>query len=163
MTTGTDTQRINAIVGEAIKALVESGASSDVVGAFAFNYPDKVATLMGKPKVTADSIDLEKIIQETVVRVVRAAGLVQGKTKSDKSASRINVLVQGKRTSVFLPSSTLGAVVSAKGSKPLAKALIQEFADSLPSDVGNRSAWIDEKLHGFLVLSNSTIDAAPRH
>lgn len=149
------TQQLNAIVGEALKALVEIGVAPDQVGAFAISYPPRAAVLLGQGTPESEVVDLEELIHRSVVKAMRAANTVLEKATSDAPKTRINVVVQGKRTSVTIRKSMVEAATEARGSQVKGKALIQDLAATAPVDVVNRSAWTEEALHSHLVLLQS--------
>lgn len=148
-----NTLQINALVGEAVKALVDAGASADVVGAFAISYPSKVASIMGQPSPSSELMDLERVIHDTVLTALTSAGVVNGRINKDPYVKRINVLVKGQRTSVGVTDAMFSALVELKGSSSRARAVVNEFANQAPSEVQNRSAWVGDQLMGFLMLS----------
>lgn len=149
------TQQLNAIVGEALKALVEIGVAPDQVGAFAISYPPRAAALLGHGPSDNDVVDLEELIHRSVVKAMRAANTVHEKASSDSAKTRINVVVQGRRTSVTIQKRMVDAAAVAQGSPGKGKALIQDLAAGAPDDVVNRSAWTEEALHSHLVLLQS--------
>lgn len=148
-----NTLQINALVGEAIKALVDAGVSADVVGAFAISYPSKVASIMGQPSPSSELVDLERVIHDTVLTALTSAGVVNGRINKDSHVKRINVLVKGQRTSVGVTDAMFSALVELKGSPSRARTVVNELANQAPSEVQNRSAWVGDQLMGFLMLS----------
>lgn len=74
-----------------------------------------------------------------------------GKRK-ETTTKRVNVEIAGRRTSLTLSRNSLDKLSLAKGTKQQAKAVIQDLANTAPMDVENRSAWVEERLHGYLTL-----------
>lgn len=149
----TDQQRINAIVGEALKTLVDGGAPVDVIGMFATVYPQKVAKIMGTPSPTLDMENLKSIIKETVVSTIQEAGLKGLRERNRESFDRLTVSSKGKRTSISVSASVMNQVRNTIGNKRETTALIQKLVDEVPPNTKNRSQWIDDQLNGFLLLS----------
>ncbi|MCY1165254.1 hypothetical protein D9M73_51570 [compost metagenome] len=144
-----ETRKLNAIVGAAIKALAESGAADEFVGAFAASHRAKVAGILGANEPVSDSQDLLAIVTQAVGMALEQAGV--GKRK-ETTTKRVNVEIAGRRTSLTLSRNSLDKLSLAKGTKQQAKAVIQDLANTAPMDVENRSAWVEERLHGYLTL-----------
>lgn len=158
MTTGTPApSELHTIVGEAIKTLADLGVSADQLGAFALQYPSRVAAVMqARPSHPEQPPDLEQIIHQQVVRAVREAMETQQMPAEDPTKVRMNVVVAGKRTSVTIQRSTIEAVAKAKN-MPLrqARASIRQMAKGAPTDVENRSAWMEREVQRHLLLIKS--------
>lgn len=155
-----DTRKINAIVGAAIKALAESGAGDEFVGAFAASHRAKVASLLGASEPAADSQDLLTIVTQAVGIALERAGA--GKRK-EHTTKRVNVEIAGRRTSLTINRSILDQLVKAKGSPQKAKSVIQDLANTAPANVDNRSGWVEERLLGVLALTDQGGASAARH
>jgi len=161
--TPTDAQLVNALVGEAVKLLSSAGASADILGAFAVGYPAKVMELVGKPRPEQEAVDLEQLVLDTMTTALRRAGLVRSEVAKDPTRMTVNVQIQGRRTSVKVRSALLNTLTEVTGTKESAKRAIQDIADSMPGDVQNRSAWIDDKINGFLMMSKTDQSKAMTH
>lgn len=160
MTTRSSAQvELQTIVGEAIKTLADLGVAADQLGAFAMQYPSRVAAVMKVgSSLQEQPPDLEQIIHQQVVRAVREAMNTQEGAAEDPTKVRMNVVVAGKRTSVTIQRSTIEAVAKAKN-MPLrqARASIREIAKAAPMDVENRSAWMEREVQRHLLLIRSAV------
>ena len=155
-----ETRKLNAIVGAAIKALAESGAADEFVGAFAASHRAKVASVLGASEPAPDSQDLLAIVTQAVGLAMEQAGI--GKRK-EPTTKRVNVEIAGRRTSLTLSRAVLDKLSQAKGTKQQAKAVIQDLANTAPMDVENRSGWVEERLLGVLTLADQDGASAARH
>lgn len=142
-----ETRKLNAIIGAALKALALSGADDEYIGAFAVTHRDKVAKLMGQTETALQSPDLQTIVEQAVSHALAVAGL--GKITSKQAARRINVIIDGRRTSVTIDRITVAKLVEAKGDKQ-ANELIQKLANSAPENVTNRSRWVSDRVNKVL-------------
>ena len=70
----TKDRQINALVGGAVRGLVESGADDEAVGAFAASYRQKAAKILGRPQEALDPPDLTEVIKVAVAQALAAAG-----------------------------------------------------------------------------------------
>ena len=138
---------LDAIVGAALKAMVEAGADAAAIGAFANRYRSDVATILGLPEVQQPNAapDLSAIVAHALRQVLHPVP-----TQSDKPPprrTRINVMIDGRRTSVSIPTAIVHEVQQARLGKPGRKlqAIVEELAAKAPRDT-NRSAWIVEQL-----------------
>lgn len=155
-------RKLNAIVGAAIKALAESGADDEFVGAFAATHRAKVARILGQPEEALQSPDLLALVTQAVSQALGDAGI--GKNRAKQPAKRINVVIAGRRTSVTLSREILDRLIEAKGSQSQANDFVQELAGSLPAEVTNRSGWIEERVRAFLNFrQGEPMDGSPRH
>lgn len=155
-----DTRKLNAIVGAAIKALTDSGAGDEYVGSFAASHRAKVASILGHSEPAAEAPDLLAIVTRAVGLALEQAGV--GKRK-EPSTKRVNVEIAGRRTSLTLSRSVLEKLAQAKGTKQQAKAVIQDLANTAPLDVENRSGWVEERVVGVLALSEQDSASSARH
>lgn len=153
-------RKLNALVGAAIKALVESGAGDEFVGAFAASHRTKVASILGASEQAHDSQDLLTIVTQAVGVALEQAGV--GKRK-EPATKRVNVEIAGRRTSLTLSHAVLEKLAQAKGSRQKVKAVIQDLANTAPVDVENRSGWVEERLAGLLALANNGSASLTRH
>ncbi len=159
-----ESQLVNALVGEAVKLLSSMGASAEIVGAFAVGYPPKVTDLIARHKSEAEPIDLEKLVQETMVRTLRDVGLVKDRVDTPIEASRtVNVEVKGKRTSVKVRETLFQSLSDAAGDMKKAKKLIQDFAEAAPGDTDNRSAWVEKQVNSYLLMDSRDLAGSVAH
>jgi hypothetical protein len=66
-------RQLNAIVGGAIRALVESGADDEIVGAFSATYRTQVAKILGFTEKSFQPLDLVAIVQAAVRLALKEA------------------------------------------------------------------------------------------
>jgi hypothetical protein len=66
--------RIAALLGSAIKLMVESGVAAQAVGTFARKYPGQVAQILGEP-LAAPELHIEDIIRAVVAETLEAVGI----------------------------------------------------------------------------------------
>jgi 3-oxoacyl-(acyl-carrier-protein) synthase len=157
-----DLRKINAIVGAAIKAVVESGADDEFVGAFAATHRAKVARILEHPEEALQGpTDLLALVTQAVAQALGEAGIGSNRRAP---AKRINVVIAGRRTSVTLSREILDRLIEAKGSQSQANNFVQELASNLPADVPNRSRWIEERVRAFLNFrQGDPVIGAQRH
>lgn len=153
-------RKLNAIIGSAVKALALSGADDEFIGAFALSHRIKVAKLLGKTETPRQEPDLQTIVAQAIAQALAAAGV--GNAKSKSPARRINVIIAGRRTSVTLGRNTVAQLVEAKGDKQ-ANELINELANSAPTNVANRSRWVTERLKTYLTFGTDNEGSIQRH
>lgn len=154
-------RKLNAIIGASIKALSDSGADDEFIGAFALSHRQKVSKILGlHPEEVLQPPDLQAMITQAVEQALDAAGL--RKRPSRRKTERVHVLIGGRRTSVTLGQVTIASLVQVKGDKQ-AKALIQELASSAPTDTDNRSRWVDERIRAFLASPHAPTASASQH
>jgi hypothetical protein len=145
---GASEDQIDAIVGAALKAMVESGVGHARVGAFASSFRDEVAGILGAKQAKPAEPDLLQMVTQAV-RLAMADSAPGASARKSQTAERIHVYVGGKRTSVTLLAEGLRKLDEAAGGRKAAKAIIQELAASAPADADNRSAWIQERMLAF--------------
>lgn len=153
----TDEEKLDAIVGAALKQLFASGATSMEVGGFAARYRAEVAGILGFAPQKEEAPDLLAIVTQAVEQAMnnRPSGSV-----SETSArrpyqrknpvplvekKRINIEINGRRTSLNIPVDVLAKMDSFAGSRREAVLLAQELAKNAPADVENRSAWVIDR------------------
>lgn len=143
-----DIRKLNAIVGSALRGLVESGAGDEAIGAFAHDHRTKVSQLLGVEGVPAQQVDLETV----VTKVLEQMGVAQAKA-ARRPAARIIVEVRGSKTSISINRTLMDRLVAAKGGeRGVAKATIEELANAAPADVSNRSKWVADHVETVLSM-----------
>ena len=152
-------RQVNAIVGAAIRALVESGADDTFIAQFALSHRIKVASILEHREPTAPP-RLEDIISATIDEIVKR-GLVPSAPRKEK-AQRINVLINGVRTSVTVPGTLMEALVSNAGTLKEARQMIKLAATDLDAHVetNQRSSVLRTQLERQLASIKQA--AAPR-
>ena len=163
MSNDQDLRKVNEIVGEALKALVDSGVPVEFVGSFATTYPAKVAQIMGSPGKPVASMDLEQLIQATVARTVETVVAGRPRKLREHTVTKVNVTVHGKRTTVTLGKELLASLASVCGSPRKATEIVRRCAQDAPLNVENRSAWMAEKLQGYLSHDSLSLASARPH
>lgn len=143
-------RQIDAIVGAALKALVESGADDEFIGAFAENHRTKIAHILGITEAQNALPDLESIIAAAVTNALATAGL-DNQRKSRAKTKRVNVSIAGKRTSVTVNTQILSKLIESKGAKQAIK-IIEELSNSAPQQPG-RSKWVMQRLESILAFA----------
>jgi hypothetical protein len=157
---------IDAIVGAALKAMVESGAGRARLGAFAASFRDEVAGILGRTPEKPAEPDLLQLVTLAVRQALTdpalsATGGAAKPAARSEPAKRIYVSVAGKPTSVTLSADAYRQLEGAAGSRKQAKAIIQQLAGTAPQDAPNRSGWVQERMLAF--AGATAADASPRH
>lgn len=153
--------QLNAILGVALRALVDAGADPQFLATFVERYRAEFAKHLN---VTVEAApDLHAVIVAAVREVV---GPVRSQTAGRaKTTQSINVMVNGQRTTVSVRLHRLQAVQQLVGTNQAARKVVREVAAAAPSDLPNgaRSEWIDKALDGFLKLRQSEVSGAQPH
>lgn len=142
-------RQLNALVGGAVRGLVESGADDEAVGAFASSYRQKAAKILGHPQEALAPPDLTVVIKEAVVQALVAAGEIKPK-KSRKQNEHFTVSIGGQKTSVTIHKDVVAQLTEAKGSKAEVSRFVREVAKDVPDSVENKSEWIEERIATIL-------------
>ena len=141
-------RQLNALVGGAVRGLVESGADDEAIGAFASTYRQKAAKILGRPQEALDPPDLTDIIKEAVAQALAAA---QVKPKrSRKQNEHFTVSIRGQKTSVTIHKDVVAQLAEAKGSKAEVSRFVREVAKDVPDSVENKSEWIEHRITTIL-------------
>lgn len=157
---------IDAIVGAALKAMVESGAGRARLGAFAVSFRDEVAGILGRKPEKPVEPDLLQLVTQAVKQamadpaIAASRGVAKASARSEP-AKRIYVSVAGKPTSVTLSAESYRQLEGAAGGHKQAKAIVQQLAGTAPQDVSNRSGWVQERMLAFAAAEAP--GASPRH
>ena len=154
-------KQLNAIVGAALRGLVDSGASDEFVGSFAATHRVKIAELLGATAHAAQSPDLLDLVTQAVGEALAESGV--GFKRRSMPATRIYVTVAGKRTSLTVSSELLQRLVQAKGGTTAARSAIQELATTAPPGSENRSGWVSERLLALLAMEGQGGASDARH
>lgn len=156
--------KLNALVGAALRGLVQSGADDQAIGAFAAEHRERVAQILGMAAPVAP-VDLQAVIESAVAQGIEKAqsqGRLGKPRRQSGAARRVYVVVAGVRTSVTIPSALFEEVAAAGGGAKEARRLAEQYANQAP-DEGNRSGWTVERLRGHLALHEAPGAAQPRH
>lgn len=163
--------RLAALTGEAIKLMADAGASAEVLGHFAVHYPAIVAAKL-EPLPPAPLQDIPAIVRATVEELLSSGlgtQLLKGSPADDRARGergvprvKKNVQVGGKRTTIKVRSTLYDKVLEIQPAEAADK-LIQTFANAAPADHPNRSAFVEEQLTHFMVMSKVQSAAAGQH
>lgn len=135
--------------------LAEVGASAEVIGAFAGRFPGKAHDLICGAQGGTQEVDLEKVIHSMMTKVIREAGLLSGPVNKTPGRITVNVLAGGRRTSVKIRPELHARMLEVAGGPEGAKKVIQGFLESGPADVVNRSAYVNDQIQSYLLLSSA--------
>lgn len=142
-----DTSKLDAIVGAALKALALSGADDAFVGAFAASHRQKVAGILGLVEQNAVPTDLLVLVTQAVKQALEASpDRVQRKAAGKNPVERVYVTVNGKPTSLSLSTPLLDQISEVLGGRKQTRKAIAELAQSAPKDVKNRSGWVEARM-----------------
>lgn len=156
-------QQIDAIVGEALKGLVESGADPAFLGSFAASHRVAVSRILGAIESNDPAPpDLVELVAKGARLALEQAGLIKHRQRDGSTARRISVMVDGKRTTVSVTQPLMQQLIEARGNESSAIQLVQDVAKNAPADAKNRSAWLAERLRAAIVFAKSG-DSTPRH
>ena len=148
-------QKLNTLVGAAIRALVESGADDAFIGAFAASHRKHVAEVLGTTETLPQAPELLSIVKQAVSEALGNSKSLQETPRK----RRLNVLINGRRTSITINLSTEKQLIDAHGSS--ATTVIQDIASKVPSDVSNKSKWVEERLQAVLAFREQQTTTHP--
>src|SRR5690606_31487507 len=141
------------------------------------DYPQVLAAKLEPlppPPPPAPEIDLDELAK-AAVQAVLALGLggVAATTAAEANAGqrrgpreareKINVVVNGRRTSVKVRVALLEQMRAAADDAAKLEPAIQRFVDEAPEDCANRSAWVEQRAAQFLVLQKLTPKQSAQH
>jgi RNA 3'-terminal phosphate cyclase len=151
------------LLGEAVRLLVQSGATGAAIADFISDYSNILeATLAPSPADTQP--DMKAQMKEALKEALLELAPPAQRTRSDLR-KRVYVHVAGAKTSLSLRKDMFERTVEAVGSQAKVQELVQEFANSKPDGVVNRSAWVDEQLqhHLLLIKAESNLSGKAPH
>lgn len=160
MSNDLDTRKLNAIVGSALRGLVESGASDEAIGAFAQDHRTKVSQLLGIAAAKPQEVDLNALVSSVVLKALDELGVGSGQA-SRKPAARVIVEVRGAKTSVSIKRALMDRLVASKGGQKEASAMLEELANAAPADTLNRSKWVAERVESILQMQSTASGLVP--
>lgn len=155
----TPDEQLDAIVGEAIKALVEAGASAQFIGSFSIVARQRFGQHLGAP--AEQPPDLKAVISEAVTQAVQKA-LGASQPDPGEERLRMQVVCAGKRTSVTLRKNKVEQLIGAVGSRESSMRVIRELAGAASDPVENRSLWLEGQIDAWLQLQAQP-QSGPRH
>jgi hypothetical protein len=144
----TDASKIELILGDAVRLLVESGASASVVGPFALKFGAKVAQRLAVPDQPPQPQvpqDLQTVIQTAVDAAVARTLALQPKILNTRSV-RLKVGPKDAQTTVTLPQLLMAKAIEHWGDKRSANAKIRALFDRAPMDAKIKSRWLSDEL-----------------
>jgi hypothetical protein len=145
------------LLGEAVRLLVQSGATGASIADFISEYSSILDATLAPPPVAAQP-DTKAQMKEALKEALLELAPPAQRARSDLR-KRVNVYVAGAKTSLSLRKDMFERTVEAIGGQR-AQELAQEFANAKPDDVGNRSAWVDEQLQHHLLLMKAESNLA---
>ena len=138
--------KLNALVGEALKGLVESGAGAESIGAFAATYRLKASQILGIAEAPPAEPDLQALVSEAVTSALASAGIGQPKPREKRpTAHRFIVHIQGKRTSVTISAAASERLLAAHSNRSDVTSLLESLANQAPATETNRSRWVEQR------------------
>lgn len=141
---------LDAIVGAALKAMVQSGAARAHLGAFAASFREEVAEILGRKPAKPEAPDLLELVTQAVRQAIADPGLLAGASRKAPGARRVYVSVNGRPTSVTIAREALETLERSVGDRRKTKAIIQQLAQNAPADVPNRSAWVQDRVRALV-------------
>ncbi len=158
----TPDELLNAILGEAIKALVESGASAAFIGGFSSTHGARFAKHLQIPVESPP--DLKAVITEAVQQALSASpALSVSMENGKKELVRLQVLVNGRRTSVSVRKSRVEQVIQLAGTRQEGHRIVRDLAGRAPDGLKNRSGWLDSQIEAYLQLQHQVPAGAQPH
>lgn len=158
MANNDDLSKLNALVGAAIRGLVESGASAESIGAFAATYREEASQVLGITSI-APTPDLTSLVSQAVSIALEHAGVGAQKKTRKPTAQKFYVFIDGRKTSVTISRATTNRLMESKGGEESARQFVQELANLAPRDVKNRSKWVENHLLATLSFANTPSSA----
>jgi predicted DNA-binding ribbon-helix-helix protein len=145
------------LLGEAVRLLVQSGASGAAITDFINEYSEVLHATLAPPPAAAEP-DLKAQVKDALKEALAELAPPSRRTEAG-SRLRIAVFIDGARTSVSLNRDLLASTVAAVGDEKKVRQLIQEFANTKPADWANRTAWVEQQLqhHSVMTKAESTL------
>lgn len=139
------------LLGEAVRLLVQSGATGASITDFINEYSGVIeASLAPLPEPAQP--DLKGQLKEALKEVLMELA-PQERKPAPGLRKPVTVHLAGmKRTTVFVRKDLLSTATTAVGGEKQVRQLINELANTKPEDLGNRSAWVEEQLKNHLLL-----------
>lgn len=154
--------KLDALVGAALRGLVEAGASASAIGAFAASYRKEAAQVLGLTPQPAEAPDLLQLVTAAVSMALQETPARRRRTGPAKPrATKFHVLIAGLRTTITLRADLTEKLLAAKG-KTQAQQFVAQLAENIPPDAPNRSAWVTERVAAALAYPQDATSAA-RH
>ncbi len=138
------------LLGEAVRLLVQSGATGSSIADFISEYTDVLAATFSAPQPP-----LQPDLRAQMKEALKEALLELAPNTSDSAERRrkpVSVYIEGARTTVFVRKDLLEQAATHAGSPRLARQLVNDMANAKPPEHANRSAWVEEQLQQHLLL-----------
>ena len=151
------------LLGEAVRLLVQSGATGASITDFIQEYSEVIhATLATPPELV--QVDIKAQVKDALKEALEELAPPARRTAAGLR-KQIAIYVNGAKTSVALRRDLLASTVEAVGNEKKARQLIQEFAATKPEGATNRTAWIEQQLQHHLVMvkAETTLAGKARH
>jgi uncharacterized protein YfaS (alpha-2-macroglobulin family) len=151
------------LLGEAVRLLVQSGATGAAITDFIQGYSEVLHAALAPPPEPVQS-DIKAQVKDALKEVLQELAPPSRRTAAGLR-KQLSLYVNGAKTSVALRRDLLASTVAAVGDEKKARQLIQQFANSKPESETNRTAWIEGQLQQHLLLAKaeSSITGAARH
>ena len=141
-------KQIDAIVGAAVRKLAASGASDAELGEFAEHHRNTINQVLGASPASPLVDDLSEVIESAIKKALKAA--MSG--EEVRTRVRYHLKMDNRRTSVTLLPNLVREAHSQFG-KNGTKKLMEDLATNMPSEVQNRSLWLEQRLQYALQQS----------
>lgn len=151
-----DIAKLDALVGAALKGLMEAGASAQAIGSFALSYRQEASQILGISPSKPEAPDLGQLVTEAVSKALGTAG---GGRRFRQPAMKFYVMVGGRRTSVTISAEAATKALESHGGREQVTAAIERLANSAPAEVKNRSKWIEGRLSAVMAFAADTPSA----
>lgn len=148
--------KLDTIVGAALRALFENGADDTFIGSFAASHRRQVAELLGVAELPPQPPELLSLVTQAV-----NIALENHKPKRELRTRRLNVLIDGHRTSITINISTEKQLTASYGEKAIG--MIQDIASKAPSNVKNKSKWVEERIQSVLAFGDQHSMMSQKH
>lgn len=141
---------LDALVGAALRGLVESGASANAIGAFAVSYRAEVAGILGLSDRKPEPPNIDDVVVSAMQRVLDENGVILKQKRRRKAPEarsvRFTVMVSGRKTSIAIPAQVAQRLIQQKGGRQEATKYVESFASLAPPNVKSRSRWVVERI-----------------
>lgn len=150
------------LLGEAVRLLVQSGATGAAITDFINEYSTVVAaTLAAQEPVSDLKAQVKDALKEALQEMTPTAATRQ-RGKRGVARKQVNVLVEGVRTTLYLDQELWTKVTHQLGNPRERQKLVAEIAAQKPPEHPNRSAWVSEMLAQRLVLLQAEVGQEPQ-
>lgn len=141
------------LLGEAVRLLVQSGATGASITDFIQEYSEVIQATLATP-TDAVPLDLKAQMKDALKEVLQELAPASRRTKAGLR-KQVAVYIAGAKTSLSLRKELLESTAAAVGGEKKVRQLIHELANSKPDGHANRSAWVEEQLQHHLLLAKA--------